>query len=142
MGIKDFNKVILIGRNVQDPEIKYIGENKTPLVRIRIAVDKSYKDKNGEWVNQADFPAIEVWGKSAEFIQNNLLKGDMVRVQGKLTSKEWETQEGQKRTDWFIKPDFGFEGIQIVEKKKAVQAEVMDDQALNFNAGSNSEVPF
>lgn len=85
------NSVILIGRLVRDPELKYTA-NGVAVCNFTLAVDRVFsKDK------EADFIPIVVWGKIGEACGNNLGKGRLVAVEGRLQIRNYETQDGQKR---------------------------------------------
>ncbi len=88
------NSVVLIGRLVADPELKYT-PNSVPVCHFRIAVDRQFKSQGGE--SQADFLNIVAWRQSAEFAAQYLHKGRLVAVQGRIQSRSWVQQDGQKR---------------------------------------------
>ena len=88
------NVVVLIGRLVADPELKYTPSGKA-VCSFRIAVDKGIKSESGD--KQADFINIVAWERSAEFVANYLTKGRLVAVQGRLSTRSWVQQDGQKR---------------------------------------------
>lgn len=87
-----FNKVILIGRLVADPQLK-----KTPtdvsVTNFTIAVDRKYS--RGE-EKQADFPTIIAWRNTAEFICKYFTKGSAILIEGELQTRSWEDQNGGK----------------------------------------------
>ena len=88
------NRVVLIGRLVADPELRYT-PNGVPVASLRIAVDRP-KSQSGE--KQTDFINIVLWRQQAEFAANYLNKGRLVAVDGRLQIRQWTTQEGQKRS--------------------------------------------
>ena len=83
------NTVVLIGRLVRDPELKFLQSGKA-VCKFTLAVDKPFGDK------EADFIPITVWGKIAEACGNNLNKGRLVAVSGRLQIRTYE-KDGQKR---------------------------------------------
>ena len=90
------NKVQLIGHLGQDPEIVNLeGGNK--LAKFSIATTDSYKNANGEKVDDTQWHNIVAWGKTAEIVENHLIKGKQVAIEGKLTHRSYETKEGDKR---------------------------------------------
>ena len=90
------NKVQLIGHLGQDPEIVNLeGGNK--LAKFSIATTDSYKNANGEKVDDTQWHNIVGWGKTAEIVENYLIKGKQVAIEGKLTHRSYETKEGDKR---------------------------------------------
>ena len=89
------NVVVLIGRLVADPELKYT-PNGVAVCSFRIAVDRKFKSESGE--RQADFIDIVAWRQSAEFVSNYMSKGRMIAVHGTLQQRSWVQQDGQKRS--------------------------------------------
>jgi single-strand DNA-binding protein len=87
------NVVVLIGRMVADPELKYTPSG-LAVCSFRIAVDRRFK-KEGE--QTADFIDVTAWKQSAEFAANYLTKGRLVAVEGRLQQRSWVQQDGQKR---------------------------------------------
>ena len=90
------NKVQLIGRLGQDPEIVNF-ENGKQLAKFSLATDDSYKDQNGQRVERTDWHNIVVWGKLVKVVENYVTKGKEIAVEGKLTTRSWEDKEGVKR---------------------------------------------
>ncbi|MEN6415875.1 MAG: single-stranded DNA-binding protein [Armatimonadota bacterium] len=88
------NVVVLIGRLVADPELKYTPSG-VAVCQMRIAVDRRFKSETGEKV--ADFFNVVAWRQRAEFAANYLGKGRLVAVEGSLQSRTWVQQDGQKR---------------------------------------------
>ncbi len=88
------NVVVLIGRMVADPELKYTPSG-IATCTFRIAVDRRFKSASGE--KQTDFIDIVAWRQTAEFVANYMSKGRLVAVQGSLQIRSWVQQDGQKR---------------------------------------------
>ncbi len=84
------NRVILIGRLTQDPELRYT-QNGTAVASFTVAVNRKFKR------DEADFIPIVVWNKPAENCANYLGKGRLVAVEGRLQIRSYETQDGQRR---------------------------------------------
>lgn len=90
------NKVILIGRLGADPEIRYTQDG-SMVTTFRVATDESWKDKNGEWVQRTEWHRVVTFGPLAERCGNQLAKGKLVYLEGKLQTRSWEDREGIKR---------------------------------------------
>lgn len=90
------NKVQLIGNLGQDPEIVNM-DNGSKLAKFSIATSESYKNAQGEKVEDVQWHNVVTWGKTAEIVENYLAKGKQVAVEGKLTHRSYETKEGEKR---------------------------------------------
>lgn len=88
------NKVILMGRLVRDPEVRYSnGDNSMAIARYTLAVDRRLK-KDGE--NNADFIGCVAFGKSAEFTEKYLKKGTKIIVTGRIQTGSYTNKDGQK----------------------------------------------
>jgi single-strand DNA-binding protein len=97
--LHSLNDVKLVGRLTRDPDLRFTAQG-TPVCHFRIAVGRKYKDKNSsEWKEEVAFVACSVWREAAERCGQRLKKGSPVFVEGRLQSKEWQTKEGQKRSD-------------------------------------------
>ena len=91
----DTNVVVLIGRLTRDSEIKYTAAGQ-PMCKFSIAVNR--RKKNGDqWEDEANFFDITLWGKQAESLNQYLLKGKQVGVNGELRQDRWQ-QDGQSRS--------------------------------------------
>jgi single-strand DNA-binding protein len=90
------NKVQLIGNLGNDPEIINLESGKT-LAKFSIATNESYKNASGEKVTDTQWHNVVAWGKTAEIIEKYVTKGKEVAIEGKLTSRSYETKEGEKR---------------------------------------------
>jgi single-strand DNA-binding protein len=91
------NKVILVGRLGRDPESRFTASGQA-VCNFSLATDRSYKDRNGQTQKQTEWHKIVVWGKLAEICQKYLKKGSQIFVEGRIQSRQWEDQQGQKRT--------------------------------------------
>ena len=108
------NKVILIGRLGQDPDVREVGTS--TVANFSIATDESYTDRNGNKVEKTEWHRIVMWNKSAETAGKFLRKGSLVLVEGKLETRSWENDAGEKRYSTEIK-SFSF---QMLDNKKDV----------------------
>ncbi|MEL6917852.1 MAG: single-stranded DNA-binding protein [Bacteroidota bacterium] len=90
------NKVQLIGHLGQDPEIVNL-EGGSKLAKFSIATNESYRNAKGEKVEDTQWHNIVAWGKTAEIVENYLVKGKEVAVEGKLVHRSYATKEGEKR---------------------------------------------
>ena len=88
------NKVFLIGRLTRDPELRYTGNN-TAVATFSIAVNRNFSNQNGE--READFINIVVWRKQAENVKNYLTQGSQVAIDGRIQTRSYDDQNGNKR---------------------------------------------
>ncbi len=89
------NKVMIIGRMGKDPETRYT-QTGAAVCNITVATDEGYV-KDGQKIDRTEWHQVVLWGKQAEFCQNYLGKGRLVFVEGKLQTRSWEDQQGNKR---------------------------------------------
>jgi len=89
------NNVILVGRLTRNPEIKYVGNDNSPLTKFNIAVDRNYVSQDGE--KKSDFIDIEIWGRQAENCAKYLNKGSMACVKGQIRVEKYQNSNGENR---------------------------------------------
>ena len=90
------NKVQLIGNLGNNPEIITLDSGKK-LAKFSIATNESYRNSKGEKVTDTQWHNVVAWNKTAEIIEQYVEKGSEIVVEGKLTSRSYETKEGEKR---------------------------------------------
>ncbi|UAB76298.1 single-stranded DNA-binding protein [Mesoflavibacter sp. SCSIO 43206] len=90
------NKVQLIGRLGQDPEIVTFNDG-NKMAKFSLATDDSYKDKNGNKVERAYWHNIVVKNGLVKVVEEYVTKGQEIAIEGKLTNRTWEDKEGNKR---------------------------------------------
>jgi len=82
------NNVSLVGRITKDPEVRTIGSEGTAVCNFTIAVNRPFKDENGE--NVADFIQCQAWKKQAEFMGNYIVKGQLIALTGSIHTRTYE----------------------------------------------------
>lgn len=90
------NSVRLIGNLGSAPEVKNL-DNGNKMARISLATNETYNNAKGEKVTETTWHNLIAWGKTAEIAEKYLTKGSEVAVEGKLTSRSYETKEGEKK---------------------------------------------
>ncbi len=95
--MSDLNAVFLVGRVVSKPSLRYTHSG-MQVVTLRIACNDYYKDQEGRPQQKANFFDVVVWGKQAENCSLYLDKGRQVAIMGRLSTREWTTPAGEKRT--------------------------------------------
>jgi single-strand DNA-binding protein len=94
---KSVNKVILIGNLGKDPEVKYTPQG-TPVAKLTLATNESYKDKDGQWQERTEWHNVVLWQRLAEIAGEYLKKGGKVYIEGRLQTRSWDDkQTNQKR---------------------------------------------
>jgi single-strand DNA-binding protein len=91
----NLNQVLLVGRLTRDPELRHTAGG-TPVANFTLALNRRFRDPSGEFREEASFINVVAWQKLAELCGEHLRKGNPVLVEGRLTSRSWETQDGQK----------------------------------------------
>jgi single-strand DNA-binding protein len=91
-----FCKVMIIGNLGRDPEMRYTASGQ-PVTQFTVAVNRNYKNQAGEWQEETEWFRIVAWGPLAERTAEYLRKGRKVYVEGRLQTRQWEGQDGQKR---------------------------------------------
>lgn len=91
------NKVFLIGRLGADPEVRYTQDG-LMVVNFNLATDEVRKDKNGEKIQKTEWHRIVTFGKLAEICANYLVKGKLVYIEGRIQSRSWKDDEGNKHS--------------------------------------------
>ncbi|HOV11313.1 MAG TPA: single-stranded DNA-binding protein [Bacteroidales bacterium] len=90
------NKVILIGNLGKDPEIRQL-ENGTKVASFSLATTETYKNRDGNKVEQTEWHNIVLWRGLAEIAEKFLKKGNTIYLEGKIRSRSWDDKEGNKR---------------------------------------------
>src|SRR3989338_8660695 len=152
--LHSLNDVKLVGRLTHDPELRYTTQG-TAVCHFRIAVGRKYKDRtSGEWKEEVAFVPCNVWRETAERCGQRLKKGSPVFVEGRLKSREWQTKEGQKRSDLEVEisrvqflESMGEVGeVEAVGEEVAAEAPVRAQVAVPSTVGGaqleEEEVPF
>jgi single-strand DNA-binding protein len=109
------NQTVIAGRLVRDPELKYVPSG-DPVCQFTVAVDRDYA-KDGQ--RETDFFDCVAWRKTAETVANNLGKGRLVGVTGRMQSRSYDTQDGQKRRVWELQ----VERVHFLDRKPKDESE-------------------
>ena len=97
------NKVMLIGNVGQDPNVRTLENGK--VASISLATSERYKDRNGEQKEVTEWHNVQVWGKTAEFVENYVHKGDQLFVEGQIRSRKYTDRDGVERSVTEIRAD-------------------------------------
>ncbi len=115
------NKVILMGRLTRDPEVRYTQSNNTLVASFSLAVNRRFT-REGD-TQTADFINISAWAKTGEFVSKYFKKGQQVAVVGRIQTRSWEDQQGQRR----YATDVVAEEVYFADSKRT------DGDAVNFD---------
>jgi len=92
----DLNKVMLIGNIGKDPEMRFTA-NGSAVTTFSVATNRNFRRPDGEWEKETDWFDVVTWNQLAERCSQNLQKGSRVYVEGRLHTRSWEGQDGQRR---------------------------------------------
>lgn len=109
------NNVTLVGRLVGDPELRFTSQG-VAVAQFRLAVNRNYTNQNGE--READFISCVVWRKPAETLANYARKGSLLGVTGRIQTRNFENQQGQK----VYVTEVVVEEFQLLESKEVTQS--------------------
>ena len=90
------NKVLLIGNVGKDPEIRHL-QGGASVATITLATSERYKDRNGESREITEWHTVIAWRQLADLAENYIRKGSQIYVEGRIRSRSWDDQNGQKR---------------------------------------------
>jgi single-strand DNA-binding protein len=142
--MESLNSVVLIGRPTKDPELRFTPSG-TAVCTFTLAVDRTFKNKDGQ--KEADFLPIVIWNKLAELTANNVTKGRLIAVSGRIQTRTYEGQDGQKK---YITEIIASE-VQYLDKKDKQAGQTAPQQTEDngfpkdedfFPADPNEDVPF
>jgi single-strand DNA-binding protein len=113
------NKVMLIGNVGNDPEIRYLDSNpqspqgNAKVASFRLATTERYRDRNGETRENTEWHSIVAWRSNADLVEKFVHKGSQIYIEGKLRTRQWTDQTGNKRFTTEIQAD----NIQLLGKR-------------------------
>ncbi len=97
--INSLNKVILIGRLGQNPELRYLPQTERAVAKFSLATNERYfNPSTNESDDRVEWHRIVTWGKLAEFCEKYLNQGKQIYLEGKLRTRTWQDREGNKRS--------------------------------------------
>jgi single-strand DNA-binding protein len=92
----DLNRAMIIGNVTRDPELRTTSSGQT-VASFGVATNHAWKDASGNKQEKAEFHNIVAWGKLAEICGQYLTKGRKIYIEGRIQTREWEGQDGQRR---------------------------------------------
>jgi len=133
------NKVILIGNLGQDPEARFTPQG-TAVCNLSIATNESWKDQNGEIQDRTEWHRVVMYGRMAETATEYMKKGQMVYVEGRLNTREWEDQNQIKRRTTEIRCD----NFTMLGKKgdSSSPPSPNPDSSMKPKSGMDDDLPF
>lgn len=101
------NSISIAGRLTRDPELRYT-QSQVAVCSYSVAVERDYADPSG--ARGADFFDCVAWRQAGEFVSKYFHKGDMIIVTGRMQSRDWTDNNGNKRRNWEIQVDHSYFG--------------------------------
>ena len=122
------NKVVLVGHLGSDPDSRYTPSG-TAVVNFTLATNEAWRDSNGESQEKTEWHRCVMFGKSAELAGEWVKKGQLVYIEGKLQTRNWEDKDGNKRyTTEIVSDVFTMLGRKMNESEKPVVTSSGDDE--------------
>ena len=135
------NKVILVGRLGQDPEVRYT-QGGTAVANLRIATDETWKDQSGERQQRTEWHTVVLWRRLAEICGQYLSKGRLVYIEGKLQTRSWQDREGNKRYSTEVQADNMLKLGGRSEEGPAAPAAQPAAAASSDTGATDDDIPF
>lgn len=133
------NKIVLMGRLTRDPEVRYTQTNNVQVTNFTLAVNKRFAKQGEE--RQADFINIVAWNKTAEFVSKYFKKGQQVGIIGRLQTRNWEDEQGQKHYATEVVAEETY--FADTKKENNVSAEQeLKNAGVEVNVIENYDLPF
>lgn len=141
---KGFNKVVLMGNLARDPEVRYTA-GKQAVANFPLAVNRTWKDKNGEFQESVDFIPVVVWGTTAENCERYLKKGSPAFVEGRLQVRSYEAKDGSGKR--YVTEVVASEVIFLGSKRQDTSSDSFEDEGFGgsirkdrrFSGGSSDD---
>jgi single-strand DNA-binding protein len=151
----NINRVIITGNLTRDPELRSLPSG-TNVCELRVAVNSSRKDENGNWVDKPNYFNVKVWGAQGENCSTYLSKGRPVAVDGRLDWREWEASDGSgkrqsveivaDRVQFLGSRDSGGQGNGYQPPQSDVPADTSDFESSQPSAvgtsAADDDIPF
>ncbi|QEG35911.1 single-stranded DNA-binding protein [Bythopirellula goksoeyrii] len=115
--MSSFNQVVLMGNLVRSPELRYLPGGEKAVCEVPIAVNERFK-RGDEMVESVSFIDVTFWGRTAEIVNEYLVKGSPILIQGRLKQDTWE-KDGEKRSKLKV----------VCEQMKMIGGKKSDDQS-------------
>lgn len=121
---RGLNKVMIIGRLGRDPEMRYTPAGR-PVTTFSVGTNRSWNTANGERRNETEWFNVVAWSSLAEICKQYLAKDSHVYIEGRLQTRHWEDNEGQKHSAVEIVAN---EMIMLDERREALSPDDIDDE--------------
>jgi len=130
------NRVLLIGNLTRDPEVKMMTSGR-PVCNFGIALNRNYKDAEGNKREEVTFVEVECFGPRAEAVGRFFSKGRPIFVEGRLKLDQWESKEGEKRSALRVVLD----NFKFVDSGKADQSTGLNSPTASSSLETSVQQP-
>lgn len=127
---RGLNKVMIIGRLGRDPEMRYTPSGR-PVTTFSVATSRNWTTSDGEKRVETEWFNIVAWGNLAEICNQYLSKGQQVYVEGRLQTRHWDDQEGNKHTS-----------VEIIANEMIMLGDRREAEESEEEPAENEEFPF
>ena len=141
------NKVVLMGRLTRDPEVRYTQTNNTLVASFSLAVNRRFARQGEE--RQADFINVVAWSKTGEFCSKYFKKGQQVGVIGRIQTRNWDDDQGQKHYTTEVVAEEAYfadskrDGdVPSGEFENTFGANIAGNSEFQVTSGSDDDLPF
>lgn len=136
---RGLNKVMVIGNLGRDPEMRYTPSGR-PVTTFSVATTRNWSAADGQKRSEAEWFNIVAWGSLAEICNQYLKKGQQVYIEGRLQTRRWEDEQGNKRSSTEV---VAREMTMLGERKEKAEGEPDESQADDHHEqGEEEEFPF
>ena len=134
----DLNRVTLVGRLTRDPELRQLPSG-DGICSIRLAVSSRARSEDGSWGDKSNYFDVTVFGRQAETAVQYLSKGRRIGVDGRLSWREWQAQDGTRRQSVEVIANDLFV---LDSRRDEAPAGVAEPVAVGAASGSDDDLPF
>ena len=138
------NKVILVGNLGANPEVRST-QGGQMVANLRLATTERWTDKNGQKQEQTEWHRVVVWGRQAEIVSQYLTKGRQIYVEGRIRTRQWQDQQGQKRfTTEIVAQNIQMLGSRgdAAPRDETTVTMPPDEATADFGGGPDDDIPF
>ena len=130
------NKVNLIGNIVKDPDLRFTPSTGNAVTTITLAINDGFGDKKKTY-----YIPVTIWGKTAEAVANNCVKGSKLGITGKITTRSYDAKDGTKRYITEVVADM-VGGVEFLSPKNSKTNTDSYDDGWNDPVDDSDEIPF
>jgi single-strand DNA-binding protein len=135
---RGLNKVMIIGHLGRDPEMRYTPSGR-PVTTFSVATSRTWNTSEGERRTETEWFNVVAWGSLAEICKQYLSKGQQVYIEGRLQTRRWEDDDGNKRTTTEI---VAKEMVMLGERRRGKDKDAEEEMADSFSDEENIEDEF